>query len=202
MGMKPSESIEDIIDPVKTIVKGCRNETRTCCSCCEEDRGIQEQIQEDWKGISSSKKGYQICLLKEVEVLGQVHVCRSCGKRGHKVADCPDFGKAKSDDKLKANEATAVNTASVEPLLARRLPVVDWEIDTRDAGDEKETISCLLDTGSEITLARSEMKNFADYVCMTDVTFSGLGSRGDAKEIGTLRKKVGKPLSAFCGDDL
>jgi hypothetical protein len=44
---------------------------------------------------------------------------------GHKVAGCPDLGKAKSDEKPKVKEAPAVNTASVEPLLARKLPVVD-----------------------------------------------------------------------------
>jgi hypothetical protein len=70
--------------------------------------------------------------------------------------------------------------------------VVHWEIDTRDEGDQSETISCLLDTGSDITMARTEMKDFAENVCMTDVGFSGVGSKGTATETGTLRMKVGE----------
>ena len=77
---------------------------------------------------------------------------------------CPDLGKAKSDEKPKVKEAPAVNTASVKPLPARKLPVVDWE-----EGDQSKTISCLLDTGSEITMARTDIKDFAENVCMTDV---------------------------------
>ena len=99
------------------------------------------------------------------------------------------MGKAK---KPKLNEAPAMNTASVKTLPARNLPVVDWEIDTREEGDQSETISCLLDTGSEIRMARTEMKDFAENVCMTDVGFSGMGSKGNAKETGTFRMKVGK----------
>ena len=36
------------------------------------------------------------------------------------------------------------------------------------------------------------MKDFAENVCMTDVGFSGMGSKGNAKETGTFRMKVGK----------
>ena len=64
--------------------------------------------------------------------------------------------------------------------------MVHWEIDTRDEGDQSETISCLLDTGSDITMARTEMKDFAENVCMTDVGFSGVGSKGNGKETGML----------------
>jgi len=72
------------------------------------------------------------------------------------VADCPDLGKAKTNEKPKVKEAPAVNTASVEHLPARKLPVVDWEIDFREEGDRSETMSCLLDTGSEITAKETE----------------------------------------------
>ena len=101
------------------------------------------------------------------------------------MAGFPDLGKAKSDEKPKVKKTLAVNTASVEPLPAWKLPVVDWEIDTREEGDQSETISCLVDTGSEITMARTEMKDFAENVCMTNVGFSGVGSKGTAKETGT-----------------
>jgi len=40
---------------------------------------------------------------------------------GHKVASCPELGKAKSDEKPKVKEARAVITTSVEPLPARKL---------------------------------------------------------------------------------
>ena len=73
----------------------------------------------------------------------------------HKVAGCPDLGKAKSDEKPKVKEAPAVNTASVKPLPARKLPVVDWE-----EGDQSETISCLLHTGSEITNGHDRDERF------------------------------------------
>ena len=51
------------------------------------------------------------------------------------MAGSPDLGKVKSDEKPKVKEAPAVNTASVEPLPGWNLPVVDWEIDTREEGD-------------------------------------------------------------------
>jgi hypothetical protein len=34
-------------------------------------------------------------------------------------------------------------------------------------------------------MARTEMKDFAENVCMTNVGFSGVGSKGTAKETGT-----------------
>jgi len=76
---------------------------------------------------------------------------------GHKVAGSPELEKANSQEKPKVKEAPAVNTAFIEPLPARKLPVVDWEFDNRKEGDQSETISCLLDTWSEITMARTEM---------------------------------------------
>jgi len=36
------------------------------------------------------------------------------------------------------------------------------------------------------------MKDFAENVCMTDVGFSGVGSKGTAQETGMLRMKVGE----------
>ena len=54
---------------------------------------------------------------------------------GHKVAGCLDLGKSKSNEKPKFKEVPAVNIASVEPFLARKLPVDHWEIDTREEGD-------------------------------------------------------------------
>jgi len=84
------------------------------------------------------------------------------------VAGCNAFGEAKSsDEKQKVKEAPAVNIASVGPLPARKLPVVDWEIDIREEGDQSETISCLVDTGSDITMARTDMKDFAENHCMS-----------------------------------
>jgi hypothetical protein len=119
-----------------------------------------------------------------VEVLGTGRCFLELWKDGtHKVAGCPDLGKAKSDENPKVKEVPAVNTASLEPLPARKLLVVDWEIDTREEGDQGETISCLLDTGSEITMARTDMKDFAENVCMIDVGFSEVGLKG-----GLLRK--------------
>jgi len=97
------------------------------------------------------------------------------------VAGCPDLGKAKSDEKPKVKKAPAANTASVGLFPARKLPVVDWEIDSREESDQSETISCLLDTGSEITMAKTEMKDFAENVCMNDVGFSGVGSKCTAQ---------------------
>ena len=127
-----------------------------------------------------------------MKVLGTVWCLLELWKEGSQGVWLPGFGKANLDDKPKAKEAPSVKTGSIEPWLARRLPVVDWEIDTRDESDETETISFLMDTGSVITMGRSETKNLAENVCMSDVGFSGVGSSGSAKETETLRMKVGE----------
>jgi hypothetical protein len=54
-------------------------------------------------------------------------------------------------------------------------------------------------------MARTVVKDFSENVCVTDVGFSGVGSKGTAKETGTIRMKVGEKWvdiwGAFCGND-
>jgi len=192
MRIKPFESIEDIVDSVKTVEQAAGIKDEPAVHVARKEERYKDRSRKTGKGILRARKVTEFVSSKKWKFWGQVGVWWSCGKMGHEVTGCPDLGKAKSDGKPKVKEASVVNTASVKPLPARKLPVVDWEIDTRKQGDQGETISCLLDTGSEITMARTEMKEFAENVCMTDVGFSGVGTKGTAKEAGTLRMKVGE----------
>jgi hypothetical protein len=194
MRIKPFEtsSIEDIIDSVKTLEQAAGIKDEPAVHVTRKEERYTDRSRKTEKGILRARKVPKFASSKKWKFWGQVGVCWSCGKMGHKVSGCPDLGKAKSDEKPKVKEAPAANTASVEPLPARKMPVVDWEIEATEEGDQSETISCLLDTGSETTMARTEMKDCAENVCMTDVGLSGVGSKGTAKETGTLRMKLGE----------
>jgi len=147
MRIKPFKSIEDIIDSVKTIEQAAGIKDEPAVHVARKEERYKDRSRKTGKGILRAKKVTKFASSKKWKFWGQVGVCWSCGKMGHKVAGRPDLGKAKSDEKPKVKEAPAVNTASVEASPARKLPVVDWEIDTREEGDQSETISCLLDTG-------------------------------------------------------
>jgi len=150
MRIKPFKKIEDIIDSVKTFGEAAGIKDEPAVHVARKGKRYKDRSRKPGKGILRARKVTKFASSKKWKFWGQVGVCWSCGKMGHKVAGCPDLGKAKSDEKPKVKEAPAVNTASVEPLPARKLPVIDWEIDNREEGDQSETISCLLDTGSEI----------------------------------------------------
>ena len=84
----------------------------------KKEERYKDRSRKTGKGILRARKVTEFASSKKWKFWEPVGVCWSCGKTGHKVVDCPDSGKAKSEEKPKVKEAFAVNTASLEPLPA------------------------------------------------------------------------------------
>jgi len=89
-------------------------------------------------------------------------------------------------------ESKEVNTVSVDPSLEAKLPIANVELDTGE--EESMSIACLLDIGSELTLARPELKQIATSTRLDEIGFSGVGSAGASKGKGTLRIRWEVPV--------
>ena len=81
-----------------------------------------------------------------------------------------------------------MNIVQEDEIRSYNLHVANLEIDTRGEEDQK-VASCWLGIGSEITLARTDLKKYADELRSTEVGFSGVRSYGASKEIGVLKLK-------------
>ena len=121
MRIKPFKKIEDIIDSVKTFGEAAGIKDEPAVHVARKEERYKDRSRKTGKGILRARKVTKFASSKKWKFWGQVGVCWSCGKMGHKVASCPELGKAKSDEKPKVKEARAVITTSVEPLPARKL---------------------------------------------------------------------------------
>ena len=117
----------------------------------------------------------------------KVGVCWGCGLAGVKYRECPECKRMKADDKKELIKE--VNTVSIDPSRVAKLPIANVELETGE--EDPMVIACLLDIGSELTLARPELKRYATSTCLDEVGFSGVGSSDASKERETLKVKWG-----------
>ena len=117
-------------------------------------------------------------------------VCFLCGEKGHKFFKCP---MRELVEKLRkegqASKAMNLNhTKSQGDGEVCKLPVIEAQV---RLGPESRIVSCLLDIGSDLTIASPELKEFSQNIEEDQVSFSGAGSYATSRESGTLSIKLG-----------
>ena len=88
----------------------------------------------------------------------------------------------------RAKEERHVNHGKTDAIREFDLPVIDAQV---RLGGETSTIACLLDIGSNLTIASPELMDFCVDLEDERVSFSGAGSHGTSEKSGTLSVKLG-----------
>jgi hypothetical protein len=137
------------------------------------------------KGISGSASESK---KKSSESKNKKRACFICQSDNHLLSDCP-YNSYKSKEKeaatVKKKQTNIATTTAVEFELPTVKTILSGE-------DENVEVNVLFDIGSDMSLIRAELTDFATEIFPNQITFAGVGSQGTCSESGNFELLLGK----------